>query len=52
MHLSNVVFLVFSKVVVSCSSYDFGIRASGDLPRTADAPEYNDVAFVDRKANP
>jgi len=32
MHLSNVVFLMFNKVVASRLSNDFGIRSSGSLP--------------------
>jgi hypothetical protein len=52
MHLSNVVFLVFNKVVVSWWSYDRSVGVGSSLPCTTDTPQHNYVAFIDREGYP
>ena len=52
MHFSNVVFLVFDKVVAPWLSDDYGIRTGGSLPCTTDTPNHNDVPFVHGEVNP
>ena len=52
MHLSNVVFLVFNKVVVSWWSYDRSVGVGSSLPCTTDTPQHNHIAFIDREGYP